>query len=75
MEEKKEKKAWSIEGLDFPFQARSSVEVKKMFQHQIKQEKIEKLHERLQGNNREMPQGIVEVVDGKSFSCLMIIIL
>jgi len=53
------------EGLDLPFQARSSVELKKMVLHKIKQEKIEKLHERLQGNNRDMPQGIVEVVDGK----------
>jgi hypothetical protein len=46
-----------------------------MVLHQIKQEKIEKLHEKLQGNNIEMPHEIVEVVDGKSFSCLMIMIL
>lgn len=52
---------------DFPFQARSSIELAKKFK-QIKKEKIDKLHERLQGNNIEMVQEIVEVVEGKTNS-------
>jgi hypothetical protein len=42
---------------------------------EIKKEKVDKLHETLQGNNREMVQEIVEVVDGKLFSCFMIMVL
>ncbi|WJX64094.1 hypothetical protein P8452_48917 [Trifolium repens] len=43
--------------------ARSSKELMAKKIQQIKQEKIDKLHETLQGNNREMVQEIVEVVD------------
>ncbi|KAK2398181.1 hypothetical protein QL285_059675 [Trifolium repens] len=45
--------------------ARSSKELMAKKIQQIKQEKIDKLHETLQGNNREMVQEIVEVVDAK----------
>jgi hypothetical protein len=58
----------------FPIQARSSKELVKKLK-EIKKEKIDKLHETLQGNNREMVQEIVEVVDGKLFSCFMIMVL
>ncbi|MCI40527.1 hypothetical protein A2U01_0061760, partial [Trifolium medium] len=44
-------------------QARSSKELMAKKIQQIKQEKIDKLHETLQGNNREMVQEILEVVD------------
>ncbi|CAI8616982.1 unnamed protein product [Vicia faba] len=48
---------------DFPLQVRSSAELtKKVLQH-VKKEKIDKLHEMLQGNNRERVQEIIEVVD------------
>ncbi|KAL5065855.1 hypothetical protein RYX36_027592 [Vicia faba] len=48
---------------DFPLQVRSSAELtKKVLQH-VKKEKIDKLHEMLQGNNRERVQEIREVVD------------
>ncbi|CAI8602667.1 unnamed protein product [Vicia faba] len=48
---------------DFPFQVRSSAELRnKVLQH-VKKEKIDKLHEMLQGNNREKVQEIIEVVD------------
>ncbi|KAL5070431.1 hypothetical protein RYX36_021318 [Vicia faba] len=48
---------------DFPLQVRSSVELRnKVLQH-VKKEKIDKLHEMLQGNNRERVQEIIEVVD------------
>jgi hypothetical protein len=58
----------------FAIQARSSKELVKKLK-EIKKEKVDKLHETLQGNNREMVQEIVEVVDGKLFSCFMIMIL
>jgi hypothetical protein len=58
----------------FPIQARSSKEFVKKFK-EIKKGKVDKLHETLQGNNREMVQEIVEVVDGKLFSCFMIMVL
>ncbi|CAI8589144.1 unnamed protein product [Vicia faba] len=48
---------------DFPLQVRSSAELtKKVLQH-VKKEKIDKLHEMLQGNNKERVQEIIEVVD------------
>ncbi|CAI8590663.1 unnamed protein product [Vicia faba] len=48
---------------DFPFQVISSAELRnKVLQH-VKKEKIDKLHEMLQGNNRERFQEIIEVVD------------
>ncbi|KAL5069703.1 hypothetical protein RYX36_020590 [Vicia faba] len=48
---------------DFPFQVRSSAELRnKVLQH-VKKEKNDKLHEMLQGNNRERVQEIIEVVD------------
>nr|XP_004515965.1 uncharacterized protein LOC101511970 [Cicer arietinum] len=47
---------------DFPFQARSRIELAKKFK-QIKKEKIDKLHERLQENNIERVQEIVEDVE------------
>jgi hypothetical protein len=58
----------------FPIQARSSKELVKKLK-EIKKEKVDKLHETLQGNNREMVQEIVEVVDGKLFSCFLIMVL
>lgn len=52
---------------DFSFlqkEYRSSIELAKKFK-QVKQEKIDKLHERLQGNTKAKVQEVVEVVEGK----------
>ncbi|CAK8532246.1 unnamed protein product [Lathyrus sativus] len=48
---------------DFHLLARSSAKLKKKVLKQVKKEKIDKLHEMLQGNNRERVQEVVEVMD------------
>lgn len=56
---------------DFPLLAISSVELTKNVLHQVNKEKIDKLDEMLQVNNKERVREIVEVMDGKLFSCFM----